>query len=446
MNNNKEALNMNKLLLLAAVAALTMNVALWGQTITVTSPAAGNEWCLGSTQTITWTKSGAMQATAGIRLRAEGSAPGAEPALYIVDGTANDGSYSWMIPNTVAPGNYFIRVKTEDGTVVGDSANFKIKSCAPLMDRPPKTILDIEQVGTHCMAITSPKAGDTATLYNTVYVKWTKRGTLDANVSVALLRKGKGVFPGGVTLAASTPNSGIFTWDPKSLAPNPGIYVIIVKTLDGKCDAVSEEFTMMETGGIELLTPKGGEVWESGTSHAVTWKRLGNIQTLDILLNRAGSWTKTLVQGVDAKLGTKSVAFVRGDTDGANQVCYKVFINHSGGNAANPSGCITLTGNPDLAVSASFYPGMANIGTDLTFTIKVENKGMVRSQACQGDFKVNGAIHKTFSVPAIDPGATATVTVTWKLACPGKVTISVDPGGANVEADKANNVWEKPIC
>jgi hypothetical protein len=151
MNNNKEALNMNKLLLLAAVAALTMNVALWGQTITVTSPAAGNEWCLGSTQTITWTKSGAMQATAGIRLRAEGSAPGAEPALYIVDGTANDGSYSWMIPNTVAPGNYFIRVKTVDGTVVGDSANFKIKSCytkdRDLLPYPknrpsPKTIIE----------------------------------------------------------------------------------------------------------------------------------------------------------------------------------------------------------------------------------------------------------------------------------------------------------------
>jgi hypothetical protein len=437
---------MKKLLLIAAVAAITMNVALCGQTITVTSPAAGNEWYLGSTHTITWTKSGTMPANVAVRLRRAG-APETELAVVnITDSTANDGSLSWTIPASVPAGNYFVRVRTSSPDVIGNSVIFKIKSYAPLMDRPLKTILDIEQIGTHCMAITSPKAGDTATPYNTVYVKWTKRGTLDANVSVALLRKGKGVIPGGVTLAASTPNSGIFNWDPKSLAPNPGIYVIIVKTLDGKCDAVSEEFTMMETGGIELLTPKGGEVWESGTSHAVTWKRLGNIQTLDILLNRAGSWTKTLVQGVDAKLGTKSVAFVRGDTDGANQVCYKVFINHSGGNAANPSGCITLTGNPDLAVSASFYPGMANIGTDLTFTIKVENKGMVRSQACQGDFKVNGAIHKTFSVPAIDPGATATVTVTWKLACPGKVTISVDPGGANVEADKTNNVWEKPIC
>jgi len=296
------------------------------------------------------------------------------------------------------------------------------------------------------MVITTPKAGDIADPVNIVKVNWTKNGTLDANVSITLQRAGKGAMFPGVTLAASAPNNGGFNWDPVPVNPNPGIYRIKVKTLDGKCEALSAEFTMKEQGGVDLLTPNGGEVWETGSSHAVTWKRMGNIQTLDILLNRNGSWTKALAQGVDAKLGTTTCTFVRGDTDGANTICYKVFITHSGGNSVDPSGCITLTGNPDLAVSSSFSPAMANVGTNVTFTIKIENKGVVRSHACQGDFYVNGVIYQAFQVPAIDPGATATASVIWKLACPGTVKIIIDPGQVNVEPDKANNVWEKPLC
>jgi hypothetical protein len=122
---------MKKLLLIAAVAALTLNVALWGQSIIVTSPARGNEWCLGSTHTITWTKSGAMPATVAVRLRRVG-APETELAVVnITDSTANDGSLSWTIPASVPAGDYFMRVRTSSPDVIGDSPNFKIKSCPP---------------------------------------------------------------------------------------------------------------------------------------------------------------------------------------------------------------------------------------------------------------------------------------------------------------------------
>jgi hypothetical protein len=257
---------------------------------------------------------------------------------------------------------------------------------------------------------------------------------------------GKGAILPGVTLAASTENDGFFGWDPTPLQPAPGMYRVTVRTLDGKCAADSEEFMMKEMGGIEILTPKGGEVWESGTSHAVTWKRLGNVQTLEIQLSRQGSWMHTLAQGVDAKLGSKMCTFVRGDTDGANPICYKIFINNTGGNSANPSGCFTLTGNPELAIANVGFSGLFNVGQDMTFSVKVENKGAAASQPCQGSLKVNGVSAKTFAVPAIPAGGSLTVPVTWKVACPGKIVITIDTGGANVEADKANNVWEKNIC
>jgi hypothetical protein len=97
------------------------------QSITVTSPAAGVPWDIGGTYTIAWTKTGTMQATVAIRLRSAGSSESDPAALTIANGEANDGSYTWTIPASVAPGSYFIRVRTDDSTVIGDSGTFTIK-------------------------------------------------------------------------------------------------------------------------------------------------------------------------------------------------------------------------------------------------------------------------------------------------------------------------------
>ena len=421
--------------------------------ITVGSPAAGATLEIGKSLPIAWTFAGLANSTKVTISLWQGAGKLGNIVENLAIGSAGQGAYNWTAGvyaggTAAAGGDYFVKFRTGDGSVTGKSGLFTL-SAKPGNTGIPPLIKGIPQLGltdTPCMSVTSPKAGDIADPYNVVYVKWNKAKGLDANVSVTLQRTGKGAILPGLTLAASTPNSGQFNWDPVSLNPAPGIYSIKVKTLDGKCEAISGQFTMKELGGIEILSPKGGEVWENGTSNAVTWKRMGNIQTLEILLSREGSWTHTLAQGVDAKLGSKTCTFVRGDTDGANPVCYRVFIKHSGENTVNPSGCITLTGNPDLAVSATYSPTMASIGTDLSFTIKIENKGAIKSRSCQGTFKANGTIVKTFPVPAIDPGTTATATVTWKLACPGKITINVDSGGANIESDKADNYWEKTIC
>jgi hypothetical protein len=421
--------------------------------ITVQTPAAGASLEIGAMQPVSWTFAGVPDSTK-IMLVLFGA--GGKLGIIAQDlgiGSNGKGSYNWnagtYAGNTAGVGSgYSIKVRTMDNSLSGLSGSFSL-SAKPGNSGGGGGIIDPIKgfpVNTRpCMAVTSPKAGDTATPYNVVYVKWTRSAGQDPNVSVQLLRSGKGrMMP--IMLAASTPNNGGFNWDPMAMDPAPGIYAIKVRTLDGKCEALSGEFTMKELGGIEILSPKGGEVWESGSSHAVTWKRLGNVQTLEILLSREGSWLHPLAQGVNAKLGSKTCTFVRGDTDGANPICYKVFVNHSGGNTVNPSGCITLTGNPELAITNVGYSGLFNAGYDMTFTVKVENKGAAASHPCQGELKVNGAISKTFAVPAIPAGGSATVPVTWKVACPGALKITIDTGGANIEADKANNVWEKNIC
>ncbi|TFG75785.1 MAG: hypothetical protein E4H23_10330 [Chrysiogenales bacterium] len=443
------------LILLVILAATPAAAA----SITVKSPVAGDNLEIGLTKSITWTYSGLPNATKiEIVLWRNGSKLGSI-AQDLGLGSNGQGSYSWNAGTfaggpALAGSGYSIKVRNSNNTVSAFSGSFSLIAKPTDPGNPPPLItLPIKMfptTGQPCMAVTSPKAGALTNPFGTVYVMWTKNGSQDANVSVTLLRRVTGkarILGTEVPLAASTPNDTQFNWEPASLNPAPGIYAIKVRTLDGKCEAVSGDFTMQETGGIELLSPKGGEVWESGTSHAVTWKRSGNIQTVDILLARTGSWNKALVQGIDAKLGTMSCVFAKDANDAAGSQCYyRVFLKQSAGGSTNFSGCFTLAGNPDLAVSASFSPTMANVGTNLTFAIKIENKGMFRSQACQGDFYVNGVVAQSFPVPAIDPGATATVSRIWKLACPGTVKIIIDPGQANVDPDKANNSWEKVLC
>jgi len=93
--------------------------------IVVTNPATGANWCQNSEHQITWTSSGRMDSNVKIILRTD------RVILTISESTANDGSFVWRVPATLAPGNYFVRVKTVDNAVQGDSSAFSL--CAEVM-------------------------------------------------------------------------------------------------------------------------------------------------------------------------------------------------------------------------------------------------------------------------------------------------------------------------
>jgi hypothetical protein len=413
---------------------------------------------IGKSVAITWTFAGLANSTKVTISLWQGSGKKGPIVENLAIGSANKGTYDWSAGayaggTAAAGGDYFIKVKTTDGLVTGLSGTFTL-SAKPgntggttIYPQPIKGIPQFGEAGHPCLAVTAPKKNDSCDPNNIIYIKWNHAPNQDANVSITLLRQGKiGMLLHGMTVAASTPNSGAFTWDPPTPPLAPGLCKLRIKTLDGKCEALSEEFMIAEAGGIELLSPLGGEVWENGTSHAVTWKRLGNIQFVDILLNRSNSTYMTLAKGIDAKLGTKSCVFERDPADQGNPCHYRLFLKHSAGGSSNTSSCFTITGNPDLAITNVAFSGLFSVGYDQTFTVKVENKGAVASQPCQGELKVNGVTAKSFPVPAILPGQSVNLTVTWKVACPGALKISIDAGGANIEADKTNNVWEKNIC
>ena len=91
---------MKKVFLAMLVVVISFGM-VYAQSITGTSPHGGDSWIKGSAHTITWTKNGSMNANVKIRLM-----QGSTKILAITDSTANNGSFSWTIPSSVANGSY----------------------------------------------------------------------------------------------------------------------------------------------------------------------------------------------------------------------------------------------------------------------------------------------------------------------------------------------------
>jgi hypothetical protein len=225
---------MNKPLCVAAVAALALNLSLCGASITVTSPSGG-EFFPGSPVTITWTKAGDMQATVTIALRFASSAPTAAPALVIATGTTNDGSEPWKVPGTVAPGDYFIRVRTDDAAVIGDGAVFKISS-------------------TPTIAVTSPKTNDEWCQGNPYTITWTKSGTMQGTVAIRLRKAGSRAGASDVlAIADGAANTGSFPWTIPFSVP-AGDYFVQVRTDDSAVIGDGTVFKIMACG-VQIIQP-----------------------------------------------------------------------------------------------------------------------------------------------------------------------------------------------
>lgn len=191
-----------------------LTLALSGQTIIVTSPAAGNTWCVGGTYTITWTKSGNMDARVLIRLK-----NGNSVLLTISSDTANSGTFPWTIPAQVAPGQYYVRVKTLNNAVTGDSETFSI---APALPPPPPSSL----------TVTAPNGGEKWAVHSAQVIKW-NTVNVAGKVRLELVRHQGQML--GIIANSLDASAGSFPWGAGNYGFNqdapPGDYLVRVRSL-----------------------------------------------------------------------------------------------------------------------------------------------------------------------------------------------------------------------
>ena len=209
---------MKRTLTFAALAAVVLALPAWGQVIRVTAPAAGATWCIGSSYTITWTRSGAMDDTVAIRLRLRGG--GDSGTRLVINRTDNDGSYGpWVVPADVTPGEYFIRINTTDGAVTDSSGAFNIAACSE--PTPPSG---------GSIAVTSPGASSSWRPGSRQTIEWNRTGALTPMANITLRREGAPESEAPASrIADGCANNGSRVWFiPESLAE--GRYFVRVKS------------------------------------------------------------------------------------------------------------------------------------------------------------------------------------------------------------------------
>ena len=279
-----------------SIFIITFCIALFfinAQSITVTSPSAGDAWLPGSTHDITWTKTGDMNGFVKIRLF---DLTGRR-VLNIVDRTANNRLYrDWTIPAGISPGEYTIRVRTVDSLVDDHSEVFTISGSGPEI--------------TPEIDVTSPSRN-----YNRgsrLIIRWTKVGEMDSRVKIELLNNSTSAVV--LVIIANTNNDGEHPWDIPG-TQSTGAYRVKVSTIAGGVRDESSTFqitaaptmTLPENMVVEsrrvipgstqpvikVIYPNGGETLTRGSRVEIRWECVDGFNPPRIKIQKNGRTVKT---------------------------------------------------------------------------------------------------------------------------------------------------------
>ncbi len=269
---------MKRTLWLAVLAAFILSLPAWGQEIRVTSPVAGARWCIGSSYTVTWTKSGTMDANVSIRLRLRGG--GEEGVVTMSDRTENDGSFGpWTVPVGTTPGDYLVRIRTIDGAVTGSSDYIDVARCA----EPSATI-----------TVTAPNGGESWELGNPRDITWSQSG-VSGTVNIDLLHRGSvlGRIANGVTASSGRYSWTVGRYDGGTAEARGGYRVRVSHSSGTPSDDSNGDFSLTAPpGGASItVTAPGADIdWRPGSRHTIRWRKTGELNPMaNITLRREGA-------------------------------------------------------------------------------------------------------------------------------------------------------------
>jgi hypothetical protein len=237
-------------------------------TLNLTFPNGGESLPGGVSHTITWTSSGTISS-----IKIEYSTNNGTSWTTITDSTANDGSHSWEAPN-IESTECLVRISDAlDGDPVDQSAG----------------VFSIVMAGTETLTLLAPNGGETFGIGILHYITWKSSGRID-NVQIEYS------FDNGnnwTIVAASTANDGSYTWS----VPDTPSFQCLVRISDASdsdpSDVSNAVFTIVTPQpSITITSPQGGEYWQVGSTHDITWttfKAVGNVK-IEYSTNNKSSW------------------------------------------------------------------------------------------------------------------------------------------------------------
>ncbi len=239
--------------------------------LTVLVPNGGEEWIVGSAQTITW----------------DAVNPGGIGAVdiflsiddwttidTIAEGEVNDGSYPWSVSNRPST-NAKIRIAGTNHAVVDESDD-------------PFTICGV--------IVTAPNGGENLATGANFTVTWDTVGSDGCDIDNVDIEYS--VDGGGWQSIATVANSGSFIW---SVPNDPSTDVKIRISKAGVPTSADQSDNPFTISGIIITDPNGGEnlTVQTGGSYTITWDKIGVVGTVMIQYSYTGTGgTWYLCQGV----------------------------------------------------------------------------------------------------------------------------------------------------
>lgn len=337
-----------------------------GQSITITAPASGDSWALGTKQNITWTSAG-ITGTATTTIYIVSETNPNYPTQIATNVSVVGGKYEWTLPFTIAPGRY--RVSFIAGAVQAKSDYFSITDPTP---GPFK--------------ITYPNGGEELIQGTPSEFRWERPYNLASeNLSISI-RTPSGfnkTIVSSVAIGADRAGWGVpATFDGVDSARSDYQACGTIKSASTGAilatDCSDNYFSIIKDPGPLMLTyPNGGETFSAGQSLTVKY----NISTNH------------------SQYGGFSIASINLIGGEASNSGYYYNLNNA---AINPSSCgVVLPSNvPDgkykVEIRASFYQGGSG---DVVYTDTSDFAFTINSASTQPFIKVtypNGGQVLTF--------------------------------------------------
>ncbi len=249
----------------------------------VTSPNGGETWQRGMVRNITWTGApGLMSQRGSIRLEIPQPACAqsyptqcmiATQAPYVIADNVDlsRGSYQWVVGNimnysganvTAADGQYKVQICLSSGSQCYESSSlFTITSnVIPVTNSPiingmdAPTALNIGQTGTWTIRATDPQNSQLS-----YYIDW---GDVIYAVSANAYSPSTQSFTQTTTFTHSYASAGNYTV--RATVRNSA-------GLTAQTSATVQVSSPYQAGSFQVTSPNGGEVWQKGSVHSITW-------------------------------------------------------------------------------------------------------------------------------------------------------------------------------
>ncbi|MGD9402068.1 MAG: C25 family cysteine peptidase [bacterium] len=248
--------------------------------VTVTSPDGGETWGVGSAHDITWAATDNVGVTSiDILLSTDG---GSTFPTTIATGEANDGTYPWTVPAEITTQ---ARVKVIAYDAAANSGEDVSDADFEISDMTPPSV-----------TVTDPNGGEVWGIGTVHNITWSATDNIGVtSVDLYLSTDGGSTFP--TTIATGEANDGTYPWTvPSSPTTQARVKVVAHDAVGNPGEDISDNNFEIHDGidpSVTVTSPNGGEVWDIGTVHSITWTATDNIgvTSIDIRLSTDGGAT-----------------------------------------------------------------------------------------------------------------------------------------------------------